>query len=29
MVSWMDIPWNAVIWLVFSGVIIFGINQYE
>lgn len=29
MVSWTEIPWNAVIWLIFSGVIVFGVNQYE
>ncbi|MPN28531.1 hypothetical protein SDC9_175973 [bioreactor metagenome] len=29
MISWTEIPWNAVIWLVFSGVIIFGVNQFE
>lgn len=29
MLSWTEIPWNAVIWLVFSGLIIFGLNYYE
>ncbi|MCE5195754.1 MAG: hypothetical protein LLG09_01295 [Negativicutes bacterium] len=28
MIDWSTIPWNAFIWLVFSGFLIFGINQF-
>ncbi len=28
MVDWSTIPWNAFIWLVFSGILVFGINQF-
>src|SRR5450756_2515467 len=28
MIDWSTIPWNALIWLIFSGILIFGMNQF-